>query len=105
MCLMAKKPKCKTDTPGGSDSKESNCNVGDLGSIPALGRSPEKEMATQSSILAWRIPWTQEPGGLQSTGSQRVGHKWAIKHIAQNRCNIVTNSIKTLKIVLKNSHQ
>ena len=37
----------------------------------------EKEMATYSSILAWRIPWTEEPGGLQSTGSQRVGHEWA----------------------------
>ena len=34
----------------------------------------EKEMATHSSILAWTIPWTEEPGGLQSTGSQRVGH-------------------------------
>ena len=34
----------------------------------------EKEMATQSSILAWRIPWTEEPDGLQFTGSQRVGH-------------------------------
>ena len=34
----------------------------------------EKGMATQSSILAWRIPWTEEPGGLQSMGSQRVGH-------------------------------
>ena len=34
----------------------------------------EKEMATRSSILAWRIPWTEEPGGLQSTVSQRVGH-------------------------------
>ena len=34
----------------------------------------EKETATHSSILAWRIPWTEEPGGLQSTGSQRVGH-------------------------------
>ena len=34
----------------------------------------EKEMATHSSILAWKIPWTEEPGGLQSTGSQRVGH-------------------------------
>ena len=34
----------------------------------------EKEMATHSSILAWRIPWTEEPGGLQYTGSQRVGH-------------------------------
>ena len=34
----------------------------------------EKEMATHSSILAWRIPWMEEPGGLQSKGSQRVGH-------------------------------
>ena len=37
----------------------------------------EKEMATHSSILAWRIPWMEGPGGLQSTGSQRVGHNWA----------------------------
>ena len=37
----------------------------------------EKEMATHSSILAWRIPWTEEPGGLPSTGLQRVGHDWA----------------------------
>ena len=37
----------------------------------------EKEMATQSSILAWRIPWMEEPGRLQSMGSQRVGHDWA----------------------------
>ena len=36
----------------------------------------EKEMATHSSILAWRIPWMEEPGGLQSTGSQRVRHDW-----------------------------
>ena len=37
----------------------------------------EKEMATHSSVLAWRIPWTEEPGGLQSMGSQRVGYDWA----------------------------
>ena len=37
----------------------------------------EKEMATHSSMLVWRIPWTEEPGGLQSMGSQRVGHDWA----------------------------
>ena len=36
-------------------------------------------MATRSSILAWRIPWTEEPGGLQSMGSQRVGHNRATK--------------------------
>ena len=39
----------------------------------------EERMATHSSILAWRIPWTEEPGGLQSMGSQRVGHVLAIK--------------------------
>ena len=52
--------------------------------LPALQETPvrslgqedplEKEMATHSSIVAWRIPWTEEPGGLQSMGSQRVGH-------------------------------
>ena len=48
--------------------------AGDTGSIPGLGRSLEEGMATHSSILAWRIPWTEEPGGLQSMGSQRVRH-------------------------------
>ena len=44
--------------------------------VQSLGREDplEKEMATHSSILAWRIPWTEEPGGLQSIASQRVGH-------------------------------
>ena len=44
--------------------------------IPSLGQEDplEKEMATHSSTLAWRIPWTEEPGRLQSMGSQRVGH-------------------------------
>ena len=60
--------------PGGSEDKASACNAGDQGLIPGLGRSLEKEMAIHSSILAWRILWTEEPGGLQSTGSQRVGH-------------------------------
>ena len=47
--------------------------------VPSLGREDplEKEMATHSSILAWRISWTEEPVGLQSTGSQRVRHDWA----------------------------
>ena len=56
--------------PGGSDSKASACNVGDLGLIPEFRRSPEKEMATHSSILAWDITRTEEPGGPQSMGSQ-----------------------------------
>ena len=44
--------------------------------VQSLGRENplEKGIATHSSILAWRIPWTEEPGGLQSVGSQRVGH-------------------------------
>ena len=46
----------------------------DLGSIPEWGRSPEEDMVTHSSILAWRVPWTEEPGGLHSLRSQRVGH-------------------------------
>ena len=47
-------------------------NAGDIresGLIPGSGRSPEEGTATHSSILAWRIPWTEEPGGLQSIGS------------------------------------
>ena len=45
-------------------------NAGDAGLIPGLGRSLEKEMATHSSILAWRIPWREGPGRVQSMGSQ-----------------------------------
>ena len=48
----------------GSDGKESACNAGDLGSVLGSGRSPENKMATHSNILAWKIPWTEEPGGL-----------------------------------------
>ena len=66
---------------GGSEVKASACNEGDLGLTPGKesGRSPgedplEKELATHSSILAWRIPWSEKTGGLQSTGLQRVGH-------------------------------
>ena len=40
----------------------------------------EKAMATHSSTLAWKIPWMEDPGGLQSKGSQTVGHDWATKH-------------------------
>ena len=50
--------------PGGSDSKESTCNAGDLGSIPGWKDSLENGMATLSSLLSWRIPWTKEPDSL-----------------------------------------
>ena len=61
--------------PSGSVVKnlpDSVRDVGGTGSILRLGRSLEDEMATHSSILAWRIPWTEEPDGLQSTGLQKV---------------------------------
>ena len=59
--------------------KNPPANVGNAGSIPTNSDTGwedplEEDMATQSNILAWRIPWTEEPGGLQSRGSQRVGH-------------------------------
>ena len=64
---------------GGTSDKDppaSAGDAGDMGLTPGLGRSPEggHGMATHSSILAWRIPWTEESGGLRSTGLQRVGH-------------------------------
>ena len=52
----------------GSDGKASACSVGDPGLIPGLGRFPGEEMATHSSTLAWKIPWTEEPDRLQSMG-------------------------------------
>jgi len=64
--------------PGGTSGKEPTCQCRrhercefdpSVGKIP-----PEKGMATPSDIFAWRIPWTEEPGGLQSTGSQKVRH-------------------------------
>ena len=70
-----------TRLPWCSDGKESACNVGDLGLIPELGRSPGGGRATHSSILPGEFPWIEEPGVLQYMGSQRVGHDWATKHI------------------------
>ena len=49
----------------------------------------EKEILTHSSILAWRIPHTEEPGGLQSTGLQRVRHYWVTKHSTQLLSNVL----------------
>ena len=59
-------------SPGGSDGKESACNEVDLVQYPCWEDPPEKEVAIHSSILAWRTPGTEEPGGLPSMGSQRT---------------------------------
>ena len=60
--------------PGGSEIKASARNAGNLGSIHGLGRSPGERNGNPLQYSSWRIPWTEDPGGLQSTGSQRVGH-------------------------------
>ena len=65
--------------PGGTVVKNMPANTGDsrdVGLIRGLEDPLQEETATHSSILAWRIPWTEEPGWLQSMGSQRVGHDW-----------------------------
>ena len=66
------------DFTGGSDGKVSDYNAGDPEVQSLGGEDPlEKEMATDSSTLAWKIPWTEDPDRLQSMGLQRVGHDWA----------------------------
>ena len=61
-------------SPGESGFKESVCDAGDLGSIPGSGRSPGGGNGDSLQFLAWIIPWIEEPGRLQSMGSQRVRH-------------------------------
>ena len=60
--------------PSSSDGKESTRNAGDPGLIPGSGRSPGEGNGNPLHTLAWRILWTEDPGGLQSMGSQRVRH-------------------------------
>ena len=71
---------CLGASPGGWVVKILPANAGDAGDAGSkLGQEDplEEGMAIHSSILTWRIPWTEEPGSLQSIGSQRVGHHWA----------------------------
>ena len=71
---------CSPGFPSGSVVKNMTANAGDSGDVSLISRWEDllqKEMATHSSVLAWKIPWTGEPGRLQSMGSQRVRHDWA----------------------------
>ena len=78
---------------GGSDDKESTCNEGDLGSIPGLGKIPRRRAWQPTpGFLSGESPWTEEPGGLQSMGSQRVRHNWAMKH---STCMATMQGIQT----------
>ena len=65
-------------TLDGSAGKESTCNAGDTGSIPGPGRPPGEENGNPLQ-WTWKIPWPQEPGMLQSKGSQKVGHNKVMK--------------------------
>ena len=68
--------------PDGLADTESACSAGDAreeGSIPGQ----KEEMVTHSSILAWEIPWAEEPGGLQSTESQRIRHDWVTENTSE----------------------
>ena len=70
--------------PGGSLVKNPPAkarNIIDVGSVVGQEDPLEEGMATRSSVLAWRIPWTEEPGGLQSMGSQRVRHNLATQMV------------------------
>ena len=60
--------------PGGSVMKNSPANAGDTGSVPGWGRCPREGNSNPLHILAWKIPWTEEPGSLRSMESQRVRH-------------------------------
>ena len=54
--------------------------------VQSLGQEdPWRSMTAHSGILSWRIPWTEEPGRLQSKGLQKIGHVWVTKHKLQNR--------------------
>ena len=86
--------------PGSSDGKKF-CDAGNLGSTPGLGRSPEEGMATHSSILARRIPWTEEHGGLQSMGLQRAGHDWVSNTLTSTwSIGVITKSLVSFSWLL-----
>ena len=80
LCPFWKKIWGNQGFPQSSVSKKSACNAGDLGSIPGPERSPGEGVAINSSILAWRILWTEEPGGLQSVGSQGSDRTQQLNH-------------------------
>ena len=97
--------------PGGSRVKNLHANAGDAGSVPGLGRCLKNEMANHSSILAWEIPWTEEPGELPSIRSQKsqtglsdwttimkpkTGNPWkTLRCFYQSGNTSVTYSVKT----------
>ena len=88
---------------GSTVGKESVCNAGGLDSIPRLGRFRWRRKWQPTPVfLAWRIPWTEEPGGLQSMGAQRVGHDLATKPHHHHHQARETSKTQARKCVTKN---
>ena len=83
-----------------SEVKASASNSGDPSSIPGLGKSSGEGNGNHSSIFAWKIPWMEKPGRLQSTGSQRVGHDFTFTLLIQ----MLISSRTTLTDMPKNRH-
>ena len=103
ICLFNKDPRWSLRLPRWHGGKESACHCRRCrrhGFSPWVGRSSEGEMATHSSILAWKIPWTEEPGGLQSMRSQTAGHNWVTEHTHTpgdlHACGLWTTLFKTI---------
>ena len=91
VCILCHKPDKPACSSFGSDGKASAYNEGDLGSIPGREDVLEKAMATHYSILAWKIPWTEEPVRLQSMRSQRVRQDWATSLSLTNTLTFFTS--------------
>ena len=88
--------------PDSSDGKEFASNAGNQGSIPGMGRSPGEGNGnpTHCSILAWRIPWTEEPCRLQSVGSLRVRHNWVTNtRTLPTRASLVAQTVKNPSVM------
>ena len=89
--------------PGSTSGKGSACSAGDPSLIPGSGRSPREGNGNHSSIFAWKIPWSEELGGLQSHRSQRVGPDCMTKHtyyyLKISLVSVVTIQQKTLESI------
>ena len=85
-----------SDFPNGSVVKNPPAKEGDAGSAPGSGRYPGGGIANDSSILAWKIPWTEAAGGLQPVGSQRVRQDWAHTSFLDSRLLLTPNSFLLL---------
>ena len=104
---------CSHMDAGGASGEESacqcrtcnrTCNAGhatDTGSLPGWGRCLGVGSSNPSGILAWKIPWTDEPGGLQSIGLHRVGHDWAHTHTHTHTHTLPSHKDRTQENLLR----